>query len=555
MGFLKAIKEFFIGLFLRDPVEIHKRRELRRIHKFLAGRHPPLYRPSQKAVLPGFAGLLLEYCQLLRSVSDIVRRTIGSTDLRQSQKYFDYLIDSLLPEEERDKKAFFSYEGMRDRVEAAIDPEEEIETIAREFQSFMRVLESPQVSAFDAELGDMERVADVCRHDNERLLGLFDPGVDLDDPKYKGEFAAAKAESVLPELIDFYYVTAGFSFTPRMEANIASLLERISPPGSDAAGQRAKLSKVLSAVNRLLGRDLAQDVLICLIRAIKEDPGYMPDMARSKTSFLQAYRNRLFSQFQHDKDRIRRERHEAAITQDIAALFPDGGVQEIDAYNEENSAVLSRDSPESFTLVKPMRILKTFVSTCFEAGFKEPLKKLLVEGYFESKNFQNNLANVFFQCEHSGERFSAFEEQLSGNGRVSVVAMKRYLEEVKRGKDIQDFLAKLVDGVNAKARDIIENETNLFNMLADSIAEIVKDYKRPTPELVTNVRTIGGVKNKEIIASISAGHAKIMRLVKIMRNFTLVRAAAEDPASASPREEAWEAGAGLEGLESLEDLG
>jgi hypothetical protein len=553
MGFLRALKDFFTGLFSRDPAEIHRRRELKRIHKFLASRRPLFFRPSHKAVLPGFAGLLLSYSQLLRSVSDIVRRTIGSTDLRQAQKYFDFLIDTRLPEEQREKKAFFSYDGMRQRVEASMDPDEELEVIAREFQSFMRVLESPQVRSFDVELVDMERVVDICRHDNERLLGLFDPGVDVQDPRYKPDFAAAKGDAVLPELIDFYYVTSGFGFTPRMEENIAVLLDRLAPPDSDTADQKAKLSKVLSALNRLLTRELGQDVLLALIRAIKGEPAYMPDVARSRTSFLESYRNRFFTQFQRDKDRIGRERHEAAITQDISALFPDAAILELEGYTEENSAILSRDSPESFTYVKPMRILKTFVTTVFEGGFKDPLKKFLVEGYFESKNFQNNLANVFFQCEHSSERFAAFEDQLSGNGRVSVVAMKRYLEELRRGKDIQDFLSKLVDGVNARARDIIENETNLFNMLADSINEIVADFKRPTPELVTNIRTIGSAKNKELIAIVSSGWAKILRLVKIMRNFTLVRAAesAHGPAETA----AWGADAELSGgLSDLEEV-
>jgi hypothetical protein len=395
----------------------------------------------------------------------------------------------------------------------------------------------------------MERVVDLCRHDNERLLGLFDPGVDMADLRYKPDFSAAKGDAVLPELIDFLYVTSGFSFTPRMEENIAVLLDRLAPPDSKTADQKSKLSKVLSAINRLLTRELGQDVLL----ALKGEPAYMPDVARSKTSFLESYRNRFFTQFQRDKDRIGRERHEAAITQDITALFPDGAILELEGYTEENSSILSRDSPESFSYVKPMRILKTFVASVFEGGFKDPLKKLLVEGYFESKNFQNNLANVFFQCEHSSERFAAFEEQLSGNGRVSVVAMKRYLEEVRRGKDIQDFLSKLVDGVNAKARDIIENETNLFNMLADAINEIVSDFKRPTPELVTNIRTIGSAKNKEIIAIVSTGWAKILRLVKIMRNFTLVRAAETAPGTAEAA--AWEGGdSGIGDLTDLEEV-
>jgi hypothetical protein len=523
MAFFRALRDFFAGLFARDPAEAHRRKELKRIHQFLASRRPALYRPSHRTVQPGFAGLLFGYCQLLRSVSDIVKRTIGSSDLRQAQKFYDLLIDSRLPTEHRARKEYFAYEGMRERVQAAMDPEEELEAISREFQGFMKALESPQVRAFDVELVDMERIVDLCRHDYERLLGLFDPGVNVDNVKYRPDFSPCAGDTAAPELIDLYYVTGGFVFTTRMEDNLAVLLDRISVPEADREAQRTKLSKVLGALNRCLRHDLGGDVLLALLRAIKGEPGFTPDTGRARTSFLDSYKNRAFTQFQRDKDRIQRERHEDSLAQEIKALFPDREVLEMESYNEENSALLSRDSPESFSLVKPMRIMKTFVLEVFERELKEPVKKVLVEGYFDNKAFQNNMANVFFQCEHSADRLALFEEQLSGNGRVSVVAMKRYLEEARRGKDIMDFLGKLVDGINAKAGELIENETSLFSMLAESLVEIAADFKRPAPELVANVRTLGGARNKDLIAAVAAGAARIDRLVKVMRNFTAVR--------------------------------
>jgi hypothetical protein len=523
MAFLKALKDFFLGLFSRNPEDAHRRRELRKIYNFLATIRPPYYKPSQKTVQPSFANILFTYCQLLRPVSDIVKRTIASSDLKQSRKYFDLLIDCHLPAEERERKVFFGYEGMRERMQISMDPDAESEAISVEFQSFMKVLESAEIKMLDAELMDMERLVDLCRHDYERLLGIFDPGVNFDNPNYKPEFQSAKGETVSPELIDFYYIVSGFVFTTRMEDSLAILLERLSPAQAVLEEQRRKLKKVLASLNKIFSHQLSSELLLALLRAIKADPAFIPDTARFKTSFLEAYKNRVYVQFQKDKERILRERHEDAISTDIRALFGEMEILEVTAYNEENSLILSKESPESFEFVKPMRILKTFIESVFETRLKENIKRVLVEGFFDNKTFQNNMANVYYQCVHSVERLTGFEEQLASGGRVSVIAMKRYIEEARRGKDVQVFLTKFADTVNNRAREILENETNLFNMMADALYDVISDFKRSSPEIITNIRTLGAGKNRDLMQAVGNGYNDIQRLIKIMRNFAIVR--------------------------------
>jgi hypothetical protein len=133
------------------------------------------------------------------------------------------------------------------------------------------------------------------------------------------------------------------------------------------------------------------------------------------------------------------------------------------------------------------------------------------------------LANILYQCERSGGRIVEFEEQLRGNGRVSLVAMKRYIEEMRRGKDIGTFLNRLVDAVNDKAQEIVRDETGLFAMLGEALGDLITDFKRSSPDLITNIRMLGGGRNREILTQIQGGRERIMILVKIMRNFTYVK--------------------------------
>lgn len=531
MGLISSIELFFSRLFSKDPEEAKRRSELKRYHALLSDFHPPYYRPKQNLVLPGFAQAVFSFASALKPLTELARATVANSDVRVCQRYFDWLIDARLTEPSRNRKEDLSYDAMSDRVKASLDPDREMEWLTQEFHTFLGDIEALGPKLVNAEFAEVDRFIELCRHDYERLLGLFDPGISLDGPRQRPEFSPADGEQILSELIDFYYVSEGFVFTEALKVNLLRLLERRSPggdPGGAGDAKRKKLEKICTLLIKILRDRLPSEVILALVRSSKGDPKYSPLTERDSRDFVDSYRRRLTQQFEHDRDRIQRERHENAITADIRNLFGDGEILELDGYDDETDAFLRKESPTSFTWIKPLRILKTFVSLVFDPFLKEAVKRILVEGYFENKNYQNNLANILYQCDRAGARIAEFEEQMLGSGRISVVAVRRYVEEMRRGKDIAPFLNRLVDAINLKAKEIVEDEAGLFAMFGDAISELLTDYRRASPDLVTNIRTFAGGRNREIMAQVLQGRDRIILLVKVMRNFTFVRV----PASA-----------------------
>ena len=76
---------------------------------------------SASRLRPGRLPLL----HFLRPLSELARATVANSDLRTSQRYFDYLIDCRLPSAEQERKRFFAYEGMSERMQASLKPDEE----------------------------------------------------------------------------------------------------------------------------------------------------------------------------------------------------------------------------------------------------------------------------------------------------------------------------------------------------------------------------------------------------------------------------------------------
>ncbi|HOX91778.1 MAG TPA: DUF5312 family protein, partial [Spirochaetales bacterium] len=325
-------------------------------------------------------------------------------------------------------------------------------------------------------------------------------------------------EQVLPELVDAYYLTGGFAFSDGLFRKVMKVYEKLSPAA--AQGRRTKMVKIFETLNKVLMYRLNPDNLLALIRLVKGDPQYAPSLLREQGRYLEQYRERLVAQFDRDRDRLRRERHESSVANDIRELFGATPIATVEDYDEDIDAYLRRESPTGFTHIKAMSMLKTFVHGIFETQIKELVKKVLVEGYFDSKTFQSNLANILYQCDRTSARMVAFEDMLHSSGRVSIGAVRRYVDEMRHGKDVLTYLGKIVDEINYKAREICDDETGLFKMLGDTLGELLADYRKSSPDLVTNIRNLGGMRNKEIMAALADGQRKIDTFVRVMRNFT-----------------------------------
>lgn len=522
MTLMDFIKSLISRLFSRNPEEAARKAELRKVYAVLSDPAGDWYRPRQNLVLPAFAEAVLEFARLLKPLSDLTRATVASPDQRVAQRFLDFLIECRLSPTGLELRRSLTYEGMKDRLDNSLDPESELERMDSDFQTLLVELEGLGPHRVDEELNSVASFVDLSRFDFERLLAIFDPGISVENTKRQPEFSPAEGEQVLPELLDLHFVLEHFVFEAHLRENLLRLMDRRSTSVDES--RRKQIGKLVAKLDQALSGNLEPVRLLALARAIKGDPRFSPVVPRTRGERFNTYRQRLMEQYDRDRDRVVRERRETSVTADIEALFGTMEIAAVEGYDDETDAYLRRETPDGFLWIKPMRVLLTFVAGIFEPVVREPLKRILVEGYFDNKVFQNNVANILYQCERSASKIDEFERQLTGNGRMSVTALRRYVEEIKRGKDIASFLSRLVDSINGYARDIVADEANLFVMLGESLQDIVADSKKPSPEIVTNIRTMGGARNREMLAQLAQGRDRLVLLARVMRSFGLIHA-------------------------------
>lgn len=533
MGLFGTIQDLLVSIFTGDPREAARRRELRRIYDDVRSIRPPCIKPNKRLILPGFATILFSFQQSLLPICELLQKTLNHEDPHIAERFRDYLLELRMPESEVERRYGFTYDEMVKRVNAAPSPDAELRTITTEFDQLMKSLDEPNVLSVEAELHQLDRLAEICRHDAERCLALFDPRVNVANSEYKPTFKPVEGDQVLPEILDLYYILADFQIELGIDRNLTLLLDRISPTGQSQSG---KMARIVQRTARILRRQLTSQHLLSLIRLIKGDPHFVPKADREHRRYTAAYKKRLTTQFRKDRDRIVRERNEHALENDIKALFGDAELLHLDGYNDQENAALQEAGYATFTQIKPLRILKSFTLAKFERTIRDNLKRIIVEGFFENKQFQNNISNVYHQCDHTYERILAFEEELNGSGRHSVTLLRRYLHEKKRKSNVSEIVARIVEAVDKEAKELVEGETNRYFTLGSLMLDVVNDYKRRTPELISNIKAIGGQQNRELLASVASGYNDVVRLVRIMKHFTIIRSTNKSAAAAMDRE-------------------
>ena len=238
---------------------------------------------------------------------------------------------------------------------------------------------------------------------------------------------------------------------------------------------------------------------------------------------MEAFRNRLQISYQRSKERIQGQLRELAVAEDLKRLFPNGQPEEIEGYQEDVDQALQERDFDNFLQIRPLRILKNYIRSHFDKELKEALKRIIVEGKFENKIFQNMFTNTYFQCDGMLGKIIQFEEELQGSGTQSTKKLPKYIELLDQGKPVHNMLTTVLEAIEKDSRKLVDEGANCFYNLCVILLEILNDAKLKTPVQVSNIKSLPGRKSQEYLARISYGYNNLFLFTKIMKNFTTIK--------------------------------
>ncbi len=501
-----------------------RRLELRGIHSRLRAVSPPVFRPRTGALTPGFAVRVLQLSRSLDPLRAVFRHTLSHEDSETAQRFRDLLAESRLPPAMEARRITFSYKEMKRQLTPGARVEPVLKTIGEEFNRYMGIFGGEVYLGFDAAMTDTLRLASLCAFDFDRLLKRFDPRFESTRTDYKLGFSEVPGEEALEQLLDLYFVIGRLQVTDAVAANVRSLASRLY---RDASYDPDALTRAAERVRDMLQQAVPAPLVLDLIRAVRRDPAYLPRMDQGTEEHLAAFRRKVTEQYEHDRDRLAREAGRAALDADVKALFAGIELLALNGYSDEESAMLLRREMEGYDLVFPLRILKSFALACYENRLMDLVKRLLYEGTFRDRRFQESLSAAALAAESVRTRLEEFEGGFGNDGRFPLRLIHRSLDGHARGKaSISAELRRIVRAVNREARKVLEEGSGAYYRLAIVLKDVLGDHKARVPEKVVNIRVIAGERNGDFIAGLIQGFEDIRRLLQIIRQFVVPQTAA-----------------------------
>ncbi len=525
MGFLESFFDYVSVLFSSDPGAAKKRRELRAVYGILKDARPAVYKPGSQKVLPSFATAVFDLSVALRPVKDLLEHTVLLPDAKISRRFWDFLIERYLGEGIGRLLESCSYDSLKERMAASPKRDEILRAGEDDFKMILNELNSPAMKVADADLARLERLVDLCRYDFGRVLKTFDPSARPESTQYKPHFSVADGIDVVPHLMDLYTVTADFYVDPSTVDALKALSQRLGEGDQFSA----KYTKPIAQINRILASTLSAPLMTALIRALREDPAYQPMAPVAPRPFSAEYRERLIRRWTEDRDRIQREFREQSMESDIALLFSDG-LLSVMGYDTALNERLKREQNKSFAWMLPLSLCKSFESRYVSGPFIESVRRLVVEGFFQNAVLRSRLTDSIGYLEKMGSRIAAFEESSASNLRSGSAALRTALDEASKGKDRSDAVEKIVRTLDDRAKELVSNDVKALRILAESIFDVMSDFRKPTPELVSNIKTLAVSKDKSLIPNLVNGYNGTAKFLKIMQAYLVVSALREEPA-------------------------
>lgn len=522
MNVFTAIGDFFLGLFSPEGEQRNKR-ELRQVRQIIKDFKPALFRSSGKHVLPAFANAVQTLVALIKPLNDIFERSLLISDVRIARRYWDWLLEQRLAPLEFKLLEGLYYENLMSRFKEDPDRQGLIARVQAEGSTVLKALDDPAMKVVDSDLRELERIVDICRHDYVRLLRFFTAPDQRKGKGNKVKFQAADGEALASDLADLFSVVSGARMTPGVQRDILVLAKRTG--GETAETLEKRMPRIASQINTLLDTIFSDQIITALLQLIKEDSRYVPPAPVTPPARLTQYRDTFARRFKDDVDRIQREIRESALSAEITSLFgtpPAGGLMPVASYNNDLNTRLQTEAGVSLRFTMPFRLLKTFERRFLSREFLDACKRVVIEGFFNNTLFRSRMTDAIGKIEKTQARVSIFEESTATQGRASCATLRRALDEMLKGKVTADAVERIAGSLDARAKELIEQEVVYLRELAEFVHDVIVDFKRPTPDLVINIKTLASAKEKKLIPTLLTGYNAIARLLRIMKSFMVV---------------------------------
>lgn len=524
--FVQKIIDFFFSLFSARTEDFKNQKALRSLAAEVRKAKYPIFRP-ETTVLAGLPIIVYELNCALLPLRLILKSTIASSDIRVSGFFADKLVESFFSKEQQDLRNSLSLENRCEKIGNFTDADfdTKIKEQNKLFNDLLFQITDPKFKRVDIITAELYAFFDLCSFNFNAFFAHFDPGfeslIGTDVIQEQYNFQNIDGIEILQDILDLDYLIKHIHIS---EEFINGIFFVNSGAPEKLRRDEAAIKRDLQNFSYIIENNLGRNTLANLAKLIKKDPLF-EDLVKTKptVSTLEEYRHRLTAIFNADTKKILKMQQEAQMASLVDKVFNKMELFGIQIYNEELNKRIQAVTNLSLDWIKPIEIIKTYTKVFFESKIEPFLRELIVEGYFEDKNFQKELASNYYYCSSILGKFTEFEEFMTTKTEHSVDVIKGYLTRLEAGGDFERPLSKIIDVINMKAASIVNEAGRQYFDLFTACNLIVKDSHKSIPEYVNNLKAmIISTRNKERFTALEENMQSFEGFIEILKHYVIL---------------------------------
>ncbi|MEL3911711.1 hypothetical protein [Treponema pedis] len=525
-NFIQKIIDFFLSLFSSNTEDYKTQKALRALASELKKAKYPVFRP-ETTILAGFPIIIYELYRTVLPIYSILKASIASSDIRISGLFLDKIVESGFSKEQQELKASLTLEKRCEKFENFLDEnfDSKVKEQNKAFNDLLFNLTEPKFNRFDSIVNKLYAFFDLCEFKFNSFFAHFDSGfepfIGTNSIRDQYNFQNIEGQEVLQEILDLDYLIRRIIID---EDFISGLYFLNSKLPEDLKREESFIQRALQNFSYIIENNLGIHSLRNLAKLIKKDPLF-EDSIKPKIAFsaIEEYKQRVTAIFNADSKKILKMQQEAQMANLIDNLFHNTEMLTVAIYNEELNKRIQAVTNLSLDWIKPLEIIKTYTKMFFEPKIEPFLRELIVEGFFEDKNFQKDLSADYYFCSSILDKLNEFEKFMSGRNENSIDLIKGYLTRLETGGDFEKNLSKIIDAVNLKALSIVREAGKHYFDLFKAAGIIEKDAHKAIPDYVNNLKAmIISTKNKERFSAFEESMTSFENFIEILKHYVIL---------------------------------
>ncbi|MCK4907303.1 MAG: hypothetical protein KAS64_07130 [Spirochaetes bacterium] len=277
----------------------------------------------------------------------------------------------------------------------------------------------------------------------------------------------------------------------------------------------ARVQALLTSIKSMI----QDEKLTSFIKLIMKNPDRLPEIKIRKVNVIEKVRLILIDKYINHCNTVVNQMEIIDLNKQVKLLFEGEPLSFLEFYNDATNRKLIGLELPVFIHFKQIQILKTFGEKRFTPVIKPAMSIFLVDGDFIDKRMYQYLADFFYNYNLVDRQILDFENSISSktsDGEKLQNALNIYSGDIVAKK----YLSEKIGYLNHMAAKIIRDFLTLFQNTLPAFKAIMKDASSDKRhELIDNIRTLGGSKNKKILFALSQAERSVGIICDMLESY------------------------------------